>query len=179
MAAGGVLGVGVLPVLAHGLDDITSVGSGMLPPLPRLLLVEATALVMLGMAALVTRRARGGRTPTLQVGGTRPGSSSPADLPSVRAVLRVTVLAGIAVFGWSAVFGVSFAAGNPAPRLFFVLFWAGLGVASFALGNVWRAASPLRACSVWLDRTAGGRGSGRARLPDGWVACPPRRSSRW
>lgn len=61
---------------------------------------------------------------------------------------------------------------NPAPLLFWVDFWVGLGLLSALVGNVWDFINPLSSLGRWLDSMLARRGTPTRPYPDGLGVWP-------
>lgn len=156
-------------VFAHGFGDV-----GDLPVTLPILLFLSGGIVM-GVAATLSARAR-----TSPRRGTRQGTRLPAAVTALldhRATRGVVRLGGAAMLGLAAVtaaFGPAGFLANPAPALFFAVFWVGvLLVGSVLVGPLWRVANPLRGASAALARLSGDPDDRSVRpLPDGLGVWP-------
>lgn len=140
-------------LLAHGLGDAADL------PVPFGIVLWATGAAVVGLAALTgSRHAPGWLAPGRWSG---PGAGLPGALaragahPLTGRVFQAIMLAGLALTAVLAVAGGDRAAVNPAPRLVFGIFWAGLVPLSLLFGGAWRVLNPLRLVAAALARLAG------------------------
>lgn len=157
-------------LVAHGFGDV-----GDLPISLPMLLLAAGGAVMGVAAALSARAAQGRDLPGRNRGVVLPARITAAvDHPVTRVALRLLAAALLGVAAATAAFGADDFLRNPAPALFFVVFWVGvLLVGSMLAGPLWRAANPLRPVSALLARAAGDPADRTVRpLPDGLGVWP-------
>jgi hypothetical protein len=142
--------------LAHG------VGTRVDLPLPMTLVALGAALVLVisfAVLALLWRRPRftGGS-------GGRPlpaGVQQVLDAPALRIALQGLTLVIVVLVCVVGLAGQPMTEWNPAPWVFYIIFWVGLIPASLLLGPVWRVLNPLRlihtalATVLRLDRERG------------------------
>lgn len=151
-------------LLAHGFGDI-----GDLPVTLPILLVASAGLVI-GVAALLSARAAGPPRRGVAAAVGLPGLlTATADHPVTRTLLRLCGAALLGATALTAVLGSDDFLTNPAPALFFAVFWvAVLLFGSLLVGPVWRIANPLRTVSTVLARVSGDPDDQRTRpLPGG------------
>jgi hypothetical protein len=143
-------------VLAHG------VGTRVDLPLPMTLVVVGAALVLVisfAVLAVLWRRPRftGGS-------GGRPlpaGVQRVLDAPALRMALQGVTLVIVVLVCVVGLAGQPMTEWNPAPWVFYIIFWVGLVPASLLFGPVWRVLNPLRlvhtalATVLRLDRERG------------------------
>lgn len=90
-------------------------------------------------------------------------------------VARALVLAAFIAVGYAAVVGRDIIDGNIAPRAVYVVFWVGVTVVSFLLGDVWRALSPfdtLCAVGQWIRLRLGAPAAVPNPYPAEWGSWP-------
>ena len=122
-------------ILAHGVGVRADL------PIPLWLFVDAAAaalvvsFLLLGLLwrrPLLANAARG-----------RSVRLPPTVATAISVVLRLFGLAAFGLVLAAALFGSDSSASNPAPRWFYVVFWVGVPLVSFVLGDVWKVLSPF------------------------------------
>lgn len=139
------------PLLAHGFGDVGDL------PLTLPVLLYLSGGLVIGVAGLLSaREAAAGRTRRRRCLTLPAAATAMADHRGTRAALRLGAAALLGLAGVTAALGVDDFLRNPAPTLFYTVFWAGiLLVGSLLAGPLWRVANPLRAVSALIARVAG------------------------
>lgn len=139
------------PLLAHGFGDV-----GDLPITLPVLLYLSGGLVI-GVAGLLSARESAGRPERRRRPVALPAvATAIADHRGTRAAVRLGAATLLGLAGVTAALGVDDFLRNPAPALFYTVFWVGvLLVGSLLTGPLWRVANPLRGVSAGIARAAG------------------------
>lgn len=155
-------------LVAHGIGGVQDL------PVPTWLFYWGAAVVLVVSFLLLGTLWRRPVLAGLANGNALPVGLSRAMLGPVRLLAQTFSVAIFALVFAAALVGDTDPFANLAPTWVYVVFWIGVPVLSFVLGNVWRALSPWRALAdlaVWaLERT------GRDPEP---LAVYPARLGRW